>query len=689
MPERTYEIIYLTDSARTAAANIRALETAVTSLDVATTKGQASLQSLGVGNRGVTSLTNRLTGLGSTLGQVTTQAGNAGTALQGVGSGAGGAAGHVNSLGESIGGLATRMVILQELRQAWHTWLEEVKEVDKTLKSLGEGATEFRKKARELANIRGHGGPDNAILADAAGFGQETGRTPEEALKFLQAYENVGPAVRDLKHYKPTQGTPEQLEKDVTEETARTAQRIGLDDKSAAEALGAAGLSHTFTGPEQAMDILGGALEGLSKGKLEYSKGVPALNKLAAKLVDPKEAAKEGAVPGRIGGFDEAGVYMGALSLGTGTADQAQQRAIQISRALNSMKPEAQKALQQAGVRRDMTDPEKVIAMGRFLKTQDDPLEWLAKNQIGTEASREAVVAGGKQADVLDKRLGEMRQGGAGKRLIETNRTFAATDRTALAAQGDATKGALDLVEGEELELFERAKGFADQRLRVMDPKYRSVARKTFGVLSDILSYPLTGESSEEGYKEDAPGYGAIDTLRMGAMDSKIDLKDFDARYPELDSNQGLNFDYTQRARAFGRAAKEVMARGGDPFGRADLKAITGERIEGLRTNDQLPGVGANATVPAGRRPAAAPAGQPGAAGAGLPGLGAGGMPGGVNPGAAGAVGGNVHASVDLTPLLGPLNQLVSLTAQQARDRSRGRGLDLDTAADPYTSMRV
>lgn len=521
----------------------------------------------------------------------------------------------------SMGLFTARMIAIQSVRAVLHGVLEESEKIEEHWKKMAQEASDFRESLRELASLRGEKGPNNNVTGAVLDLALQAHISPAKATAFSQAYENIGPTVREKGHYKPTVGTPEQLETDIVSEAAKTAKRLGVDEKAAGEAIGIAGMFHTFTSKEDAMEQLGGGLKGLSEGKLDYTLGVTALSKGAAKLLDPKEAGEERAVAGKLESYAEAGVYMGALSLGTGTADQAQHRMVQLSRVLNpdATQEEARTALKTAGINPDMTDPQKLVQLNKYLKAKKvaDPSDWLVEHKLGSKATRESTVAGFKVADVLEERLAKLNESqktnATGKSAIADNAAFLAKDLAGQAAAVDAVKAAQDLAEGiEGPEVFEKAKQAAEERRRAANPNepYSPAAQL---VEMDSMVNPLywisqlgSGVGVRAYEEENNPRYGAIPQLKAEAKRVGVDISQ---HLPALESSNPKT-----RADAFGKAARAVTGKGGDPLGIQPLTDAARKRVDATRPPDA-----AQRVAPAAAPNAAAPAVGPLAPGIGAP----------------------------------------------------------------------
>lgn len=504
------------------------------------------------------------------------------TATAGVGSGATKAA-------ASVGSFITQGLALRAVHGVFSTVFEESKKVEEYWQKLAKEATDFRESLRELASLQGQSGPNNKVVANVLDLALTARLTGEKAADLSASYENYGPTVREKGHYAPAQGTPEELEKSIVAEAGKTARRLGVNEKAMGAAVGTAGMFHKFTSKEDAMEQLGGALEGLSLGSVEYTPGINALTKAAAKLVDPKEAAAEGAVAGRVGSYADAGVYLGALSLGTGSQNPnlAGERMVQVSRLLHpdpQKRPEAVEALRKAGVTPQMEDPDALIRLSEYLDEQKvtDRIGWLSSNNLGTDYIRVAAVAAMKQASVLKSRLAKVRKSRKtneiGRQTVASNASFMATDRSASASGVESITDVIDKATGvESPEEFEKAKQLAEQRSRVLNPKYTDPLWRGMLHLNTLYTYPMYGVSGVGQHQE----HGAIAVLKHAGGKVGVDVE---KQFPGLASG-----DYQTRAKAFTQASEAVKAKGGDPLMMEPFQSVVRKKVQGLDVPAQRP----------------------------------------------------------------------------------------------------
>jgi hypothetical protein len=586
VPDRIYTLIYQCNNSN-ALAGTAQLTAALNQLDAQALRTQAHVKGVG-------------TGSSTPLNAGSKAADKYAAALAALQASAQGAASSLNSIHApalSIGGAMEQSSLglirftgaisgLAIAHKVFSAVMDVTKEMEARWEKLAEKAAAFRDALRELAAIKGEEGPDKKVMKDVLKFAQETGLVPKEAGEAMAAYENIGPAVRQQQHYRPgglkgteaqQLGTEEQqkkLEKDVLTEAIKTGQRVGLAPKEAGEAIGQVAMFHKVESTEGAMTQFGMAMVGLSEGKMQYTAGIRALNKVSAKLVDVKDAADEERKPGRIGSFGEAGIYLGAMSLGTGNVDQAHNRMVQISKVVNPVDPRKQKELAEMGITDAMNDPARLIQMRKFFKDKGvDPLTYLGERKMGAPAELMSTAAGIKYADVLEKRLIKGRKDaegyGTGKKVMASNAKYRKTQQSAINAQQEANREILEVQIGTEgAEQYEKAKKYAEDRLMARDPEYSGVIRNLVVGLSSIVSYPERGVGGFTAMQQE----GVERTLRGAGKKVGIDI---DKSYPDIKSKS-----YAKRSRAFLQASEAITAKGGDPYGQAATEAAIGERLE-------------------------------------------------------------------------------------------------------------
>jgi hypothetical protein len=592
MADRDYTINLATQNAAKVAGELNSIAAALKDVDAWATKAQKSLAAVGKSASSMSQAGTQAKNLAAQLGAVGTAATQAGTAVGGLNANIGKVSVASGGATSSLATLGLGFSAMGAAKQLMGGLVQEMEAAKDRLDAMAEKAAKFRESMRETANIKGETGPNNRVMADVLGIAVATGMTPEKAEQFVNKFENTAPTAREQGAFgRP--GSPEaaKVEKDILIETGKTSRRLGIDEQTAGDAVGLASMYGGLDSVESAIDRFGGAMKGLSRGKGSYTDLVKAMSKAVPKLMNPEDAAAEGANPGRIKNFAQAGIYTGVLSLDTSTPDQAAQREIQISRVLNTTDEGQAKDLASMGVREGDDDPRKLIALSEGLKAAGvkDPVKWMAERKIGTESTRLAVKAGMLRSDTLKRQLDEEEVSKVGRSEMAANETFVRTDKSASRSGADASSESLDIAQGTGYEVFENAKKWSVVRMKaILGDRYKGRTFRVGNLINTPVAMAARGVSAAEDQEENDRLFGAIPILRQQAKLAGFDL---DKEFPVLGETAST---YHDRATAFGQAAKRVEAAGKDPFARADFQPAVDRRVEEMRRADDAGGVNVN-----------------------------------------------------------------------------------------------
>ena len=592
---------------------------AVAGIGMAASGATAAIQGIGVAavgaRAGVQGIGVATSGAARAAARAAAQFAATTVAINGVAGAATGAVGPLNAARGAVRGIGStstkasvgvnnfliKSIALREAHAIFSMVLSESEKLEARWKELAKEAGIFRDSLKELASLKGESGPNPKVQAAVLELARKARIKPEQAKELSAAYENIGPTVREKGAYQPEQKgvTPEKLEADILAEAGGAAQRLGVEPKAMGNLVGTAGLFNKFKNVSDAMEQIGGAVKGIQEGKLAYTPGIEALNSASAKLLNPRhadmtdeeKADAAGAKAGRVGSLARAGVYLGALSLGTDTAPKSAHRMVQTSRVLNpdASKTTAAKALAEAGLTDQMDDPAKLIRLGEYFKEQKitDPGAWLVKHKLGTVTTREGTVAALKNADVLKTRLAKVDASSAkgpdgkplntiGKQFISDTQVSMASDPNAEAAGIESKHEIMDQVEGLNGPLsLETAKKAAALRMRIKDKTYYdSVLRGIADTMATVFTFPLSGVSGAGQVLERQLEYGAIPELVKQGEKVGIDVN---KEFPNVNAG-----GYRTRSKAFQDAATAVRAKGGDPLGQRDADTAVETEIKGL-----------------------------------------------------------------------------------------------------------
>ncbi len=631
MPDREYNLIYKSDNTDILSKTAQVIA-ALTALDAMAVKTNSSLSGFaGGGGRSAAAASRQIQKLDAAMVALQAQAATTRSSLASIGSGLGAVSGKAGSATSALGRFGAAGLALGAVHKVLGDVLKATEELEQYWKSLSKEAIGFRDSLRELKDITGHKGPtDKVVEKNVLDISNEAHMMPAAARELYQSAENILPAAREKGNIVPEAGeTVEELQHKIIVQAAKLGREKGIDEAAVGEAVGTAALFGKVHNVQEAMEPLGTAFEGLSRGNLRYSTAVPALNEAAAAMVTPEKAAADAendddegnrARAGRLGSYGEAGVYMGVVSLGTGQRNpqKAKERMIQVSRLLNTSSDKGRAALKGAGITDEMTDTDKLIQLRKYTDERSakdkkfDTQDWLKQNKLGSDRTREATIAVLKNADVLDTRLRELgvesyqdrktpeKRAAAlkirtetARRTVENSNKFAESDPTALAAGAESANKVWELQTGEEMSAYETAKRYADVRMKFKNPAHMGVdqwAHQNFFQPFNLMAY---GEGSKEmhlvaGFESSASegkewhGTGARPTLIREGKKVGVDVE---RQFPEVYSH-----DLPTRAKAFGEAARAVQGAGGDPYAAKEVQAFQRQRIPGFGTASEPPG---------------------------------------------------------------------------------------------------
>lgn len=666
---REYCVVYVVQPGQALAGN-KSLADSFDAVNRAATAADAACAKVGQGTSKVTTTATKAKNLSDQLYNVAQAATAAQVPLQALGTSFGTMGGQVDTAVVGVGAFTLGLRALHSVISVVEGLNEQTKELWQYWKDLANFTQDYRDRMRELGNLKGEPGPTNKVMADALDFSLATGAMPDKAEEALRKYENLGPVVRQMGRFGKDPAKAKALEKETQIEVGRTAQRMGIDQGTAQELLGQVALHGDISSKEDAMNRIGGALWGIQKGKLDYTKGVTALNKATAKLMQPikGEEGIENAKASRLGTSEktqdaEAGVYLGAMSLGTGTADQAHMRMVQISRTLNDSNPEVQKELQALGITESMTDQDKLIQFTKAMKGKGDPIKWMEEKKIGSKATREAIAQGMTVAGTLEQDLatvrGDAKKGvprrNFGAQVMAENADYQANDRNAVGNQQRANEAVRKIVIGEQQELYNIAIKNEESR---MEKEYRGSWAETFDTnpiskhIAGMLGY------NKESRARDKVHQRLQQQVETAGLSAAVKKK-FPGVLPDMDAKGNpipmRTDDPEYMQKYFNWIAPQLKAQGLDPFGVSGDTADLQGGVNAMRTGDAM---GANWPKPPG-----VPANRKfGVMGPQAPNAGGAPQAGAAAPPAAPA---NAHAANGgADALAGPLEKLVALTEE-------------------------
>ncbi len=382
------------------------------------------------------------------------------------------------------------------------------------IKELAIETMDLRDKMRELANLQGHGGPDDEVAAEALELGVKSGMMPPEAVKFLEQYEGSSPAGMQKHHidFKTKDelavegarfatrlkinpatggdlaGVISQYTDLTTDEDGRkieTRKVMGKDGKERDEQI--------TTGTDKAMAQMGRVAYGLNEGRGNLEPLVRGLINTAGSIVSQGGPVED------LG--DLAAVY-GAASTHANPKETGT-RVQQAVRALRDTKGDAGMFLRSAGIKDDDSHVER---LGKVKKRLDEAKgrgiandTFLQDNGFGDKDEIKAVIEQANDIGLIRQRIAKGKKiDGASVRMADDE--FFRADKVGRRRIQKSTRAVQDFEQGRENEEYEMAKDTADMNLRKHKGTWAYTIGKTVNDLGGVL--PMLGAMpSEERWK--------------------------------------------------------------------------------------------------------------------------------------------------------------------------------------------
>jgi hypothetical protein len=456
-----YTITYDTSSAIPAAKNVDTLTKSVTQCDAAVTKSKTTFSGFAGGAaRSAAGAETKVRSLGDALDELPPKANAAKESLKGIGAGA-------KAIEPSIVGLVTAFAALRGVEDVFEAIGKGINDARLNMQKLAEDALKTRDAMRELANLQGHAGPDNAVVGNALLLGMASGLKGDEAEKFLSQFEGSIPAGRQAGNVMGTvgeNGLTEEAQKKFEKELAMTGAafgaRIGLDPATAGDLTGVVAQYTKLNSAEDLAGQLGAMSYGLNEGRGRISPLANSELGAAGNLVGSKHMAD----------LAELSAFVGVASTVARSAGSSGTKVNQMDALLNTgANKKDYDYLKNIGVVDQKTDLEKLrVLRADLLKNGgDDWNGYLLSKGFNEKTERAATVAMASNFEVLDQRVTRARQetknGGA---VIKANKTFLETEITGANRQGEAALAASAFVQGTQAEHATVARKFALARLQ-------------------------------------------------------------------------------------------------------------------------------------------------------------------------------------------------------------------------------
>jgi hypothetical protein len=459
--------------------------------------------------------------------------------------------------------------------------------VELTAETMG-----LRDQMRELANLKGAGGPDNVILGRTIEMAMDAVMMPEEMVKYLEQFEGSIPAGEQKKHI------DRKTKDELALEGAKFGARVKLAPHTAGDLAGIipqyTDLTHDKNGKEIPQDQRT-ARAMTQMGRVEYG-----LNMGRGKLEDLTRSMinTAGAVVGQ-GGIEDLGELAAIQGVASTHANPKESgtRVRQAVRALRDTQGDAKLFLTKtAGIEDGDSHIERLEKVKVQIdkakangKQGDDYLRSVGfKNEDELRAVQEQV----EDLDIIKKRIAEGRRFVTGKAVMRKDDKFQTNERVGVRRKQMATKAGQEILMGEESERYVMAKENAEQRQRqaqaIGGPWHG--AREMIGDFFGIRTKLLGGESMREKGK----GQWAEQALIREA--ERLGIDEETARFQYLGEHKMLPGQQTnlqrsegERVKGFNKLATEVERRGGNPYGEgANLGPHIGAMIKEQQETNKI-----------------------------------------------------------------------------------------------------
>ena len=371
------------------------------------------------------------------------QEGNAALAgLVATGGGLGATTGHIKSLQAATGGAAkstnslvggmtkfvAKMSALQLATQAATAFGESMKEASEFAASSANEVIRIRDGLRELANLQGKPGVDDATLRGAMALRQATGMNEADSRQFQEQYLGSLPLAEKKGNIDRATANA------AAKEGGRSSVRGGRDAKTAGDLVGSVGSFGQITTAKQATGQVQQIIDQLNDGRGNLTPLVKELMKGAAATV------------GLVNAFRTLPERAAAISVTTGIVGSAGQSSTALGaaiRGLTGFTKKQGKALAEHGITSGQDLPTMIERIAPLIENAEkagkNASAALAEAGFGNKTDRDAIIGLVRNKKVLREAVEKVREDrgstakatAAGNRAIRLNREFYGSDKAA------------------------------------------------------------------------------------------------------------------------------------------------------------------------------------------------------------------------------------------------------------------
>lgn len=542
----TYEIHY---TARDSAGPVTdGLIRRIQALDAEVDKVKAKLSGFAAGGgRSSAAMARQVERLEARLSSLKGQLAGVNTTLARTDSGAAGAA-------VSIGKLSAALLAIHEAVAVVSAIGDGLKHAREESERLAEANLKLRDSMRELANLKGHEGPDDAISGEALLLGMASGLKPDEAVKFLEQFEGSIPAGRQKGNIAPGKAAKdrEALEREMAQEGAAFGGRTGLAPQTAGDL---AGVVSQYT-PIRKLDDFAGQLGAISYG---LNEGRGKLDPLARSMLG---AAGNAVGSGHVKDLAELSSWVGVASTVAKSAGSSGTQYKQVSNLLNTVGGRTGQYLERVGVAGKGTDLEKLRALRADLDRNGgkDWNTYLNEQGFNNRTDRAATVAMAKNLEVLEQRIARARQmTGNGGETIALDKAFLGRTITGAKRQAEAAQAAAEFVRGKPGESVNVARQMAEGRLKArgeIDTRLTNLGDAAWDSTFGGVGQKVGGHVDSRRMRINKEMLAAADREA-----ERVGVKGVDPRvYKRLNRQEDVDAAYRD-------VSGRITAKGGDPTG--------------------------------------------------------------------------------------------------------------------------
>lgn len=470
---------------------------------------------------------------------------------------------ETKGLSAGMGGFLVKMAGLSVATAALHTFGDAMRDARDFAKDSADEVIRIRDGLRELANLQGKPGVDDATLAGTIQLRQASGMSDQEAKQFQEQF------LGSLPLAKQKGNIDEATALATAAEVARSSVRVGLDAKTAGDLAGSIGafgpIKSSKAGAGQVQQII----DQLNDGRGNLTPLVKELMKGGAATVGegnafrslPERAAALRVTTGIVGSPGQASTALGAAIRGLTGFTKAQGE-----------------TLAGHGIRSGMDLPTMLDRIAPLLhKAQREgknPSATLAEAGFGNIQDRNAIVGLVANRQVLRSAVESVREEGvdptkkaelAGDRAIGLNRQFFGADKAAANRVAEANLTAGKVQRGLENEPLAIARKTAEGEL-IAEKKLDTVGSNLEQKLRNLIGFSAL--SGMDARQDDIDARVRANLRKAGGG---VGVK---VRAPSF--SLGSESAARQEINAYGPS---ITARGGNPYGGAAQAPLAGPDV--------------------------------------------------------------------------------------------------------------